>query len=197
MSDHAVTRPSLLIQLRDTKNDQAWSDFVDLYAPLIHGYLLKRGLQSADAADLTQDVLQKVSKQAGKFDYDRKRGTFRGWLFTVTLNQVRDFVQRKERQAQASGKTEILEVLHEVPNREAEELWDKEHEMHLFQWACKQAQPDFRENTWQAFWKTSVEAKPAKQVAEELAISVGAVHIAKSRVLSRLREIIHDIEQDE
>jgi RNA polymerase sigma-70 factor (ECF subfamily) len=47
----------------------------------------------------------------------------------------------------------------------------------------------FEPQTWQAFQRVALEDIPAAQVAQELNISVNAVFIAKSRVLSRLREL--------
>ena len=61
MSDAPATRLSLLVRLCDARDDGAWAQFVEIYAPLVYGYARKHGLQDADAADLTQDVLQAVS----------------------------------------------------------------------------------------------------------------------------------------
>jgi RNA polymerase sigma-70 factor (ECF subfamily) len=47
---------------------------------------------------------------------------------------------------------------------------------------------DFEERTWHAFWETAVEKRQAGDVAQTLGISLGAVYMAKSRVLRRLRE---------
>src|SRR4051812_13787806 len=56
MPDTPGTRASLLVLLRDPGDGIAWNRFVDLYAPLIYGFR-RHGLQDADAADLSQDVL--------------------------------------------------------------------------------------------------------------------------------------------
>ena len=55
------TRPTLLVRIRDARDQEAWGRFVDLYGPLVYGFLHKRGLQDADAADLTQDVMRQVA----------------------------------------------------------------------------------------------------------------------------------------
>src|SRR5262249_54046786 len=57
MSDLPATRPSLLVRLRDSRDGQAWTQFVQVYGPVVYNFARKRGLQDADAADLTQDVL--------------------------------------------------------------------------------------------------------------------------------------------
>src|SRR5271155_3369519 len=85
------TRPSLLIRLRDHQDHQAWAQFVEVYAPFIYGYLRKRGLQDADAADLTQTCLRQVATHVGRLEHDPRRGTFRGWLFTIVRNRLRNF----------------------------------------------------------------------------------------------------------
>ena len=54
---------------------------------------------------------------------------------------------------------------------------------------------EVKETTWQAFWQTAVEARSFQQTAEALNMSVGAVYMAKSRVLQRLREQIHLLEE--
>ena len=194
MSQSPATRPSLLVRIKDLEDKVAWNEFIDIYAPLVHAYLRKRGLQDADAADLTQDVMQTVARQADKFRYDPSQGSFRGWLLTVTLNRLRDFADRNQRRAKGSGKTAVQQVLQELPDRAAEDLWNQQHQQRLFQWAAEKAKVDFREATWRAFWLNAVDQKPAKEVAAELGMSVGAVHIAKSRGLARIREIVQSIE---
>src|SRR4029453_18724866 len=89
--ESGLTRASLLIQISDGSNHVAWQEFVNLYGPMVYGFARNRGLQDADAADLMQDVLRSVSTAIGRLDYDRKQGTFRGWLFTITRNKVFNF----------------------------------------------------------------------------------------------------------
>src|SRR5687768_4041800 len=93
------TRPSLLVRLGDPRDGQAWAEFVDVYAPLVYGHARKHGLQDADAADLTQDVLRAVSGSVGRLEYNPERGSFRGWLFTVVRNKLRTFLARGGRDA--------------------------------------------------------------------------------------------------
>src|SRR6185503_14753680 len=76
------------LRLRDPRDAGAWRQFVDLYAPLVYGYARKQGLQDADAADLTQDVLQAVAGALSRLEYDPARGAFRNWLFTVVRRKL-------------------------------------------------------------------------------------------------------------
>lgn len=197
MEEAPVTRPSLLLRIRDSQDHDAWRQFVQMYAPVVYGFLRKRGVQDADAADLMQDVFRSVAGAANRLDYDRQRGTFRGWLYTVTRNKLYNFLSSRKRKERASGDSDGQHRLEEQPAPDdATELWDREYERRLFSWAAEQVRDEFHAQTWQAFWQTAVDGKNPKEVATALHMSPGAVYVAKSRVLARLREKVQE-EQEE
>jgi len=191
MADSPDTRPSLLVRIRDASDKQAWKQFVELYGPLVYRFGRKRGLQDADAADLTQEVLRAVSGAVGRLEYDPERGSFRGWVFTLAHRKLCDFLTRRRRQEQGSGDTATQGVLNDLPAPE-EEQWERDYERRLFVWAAERARGEFREATWQAFWQTAVEGRPAADISRTLGISVGAVYIAKSRVQARLKALVQE-----
>src|SRR5262245_21397314 len=78
----------LLGRIKDGGDTEAWRELMSLYGPVVYGFARNRGLQDADAADLMQEVLRSVARYASKLEYDRSRGTFRGWLYTITRNKV-------------------------------------------------------------------------------------------------------------
>jgi RNA polymerase sigma-70 factor (ECF subfamily) len=194
MGDALATRLSLLVRLRDSRDDAAWSQFVELYAPLVFGFARKHGLQDADAADLTQDVLQAVSGGIRRLDYDARRGSFRGWLFTVARNKLRNFLEAQRRPGRGTGDTDAQHRLQELPAREEDQTawWDQEYERRVFSWAAEQVRGAFRDSTWQAFWRTAVEGKTGPEVAKALGMSVAAVYLAKGRVMERLKGLIRE-----
>jgi RNA polymerase sigma-70 factor (ECF subfamily) len=184
----------LLARIRDPKDGRAWAEFVDLYAPLVYGYARRQGLQDADAADLTQDVLRAVAGAAGRLEYDPGRGRFRGWLFTVVRNKLRNFQTARGRREQGTGDTAAHERLQQAPAPEVPGDWDREYERRLFAWAAERVRGGFAEPTWQAFWRTAVEGQKPRDVAAGLGLSVGAVYVARSRVLARLRKEIDELQ---
>jgi RNA polymerase sigma-70 factor (ECF subfamily) len=192
MSDAPATRLSLLVRLGDPRDDRAWSQFVEIYAPLVYGFARKHGLQDADAADLTQDVLQAVSGGIRNLDYDPRRGTFRGWLFTVVRNKLCNFLVAQKRPGRGTGDPAAHVQLQELPDREQDESawWDQEYERRVFSWAAEEVRGAFQESTWKAFWQTAVEGKTGPEVARTLRMSVAAVYLAKGRVIARLKEVI-------
>jgi RNA polymerase sigma-70 factor (ECF subfamily) len=194
MSKTPPTRLSLLVRLRDARDDRAWAQFVELYAPLVYGFARKHGLQDADAADLTQDVLQAVSGGIRRLDYDPHRGSFRGWLFTVVRNKLRNFIAAQKRPGRGTGDSNAQQLLQELPAREDDQTawWDQEYERRVFTWAAEQVRGVFQDSTWQAFWQTAVEGKTGPEVARGLGLSVAAVYLAKGRVMARLKELIRE-----
>jgi RNA polymerase sigma-70 factor (ECF subfamily) len=196
MTESPTTQVSLLVRIRDRADTQAWAEFVDLYAPLVYGMARRHGLQDADAADLTQDVLRTVVRVAPRFAYDPGRGSFRGWLFTVARNQLRKSTHARQRQVAARGAAEERRLLEEHPAPWCEDdSWEQEYRSRLFAWAAEKVRPACQPTTWDAFWQTAVEQRDPQEVASALGLSVGAVYIARSRVLSRLREQIRQVEE--
>jgi RNA polymerase sigma factor (sigma-70 family) len=197
MTESPTTRPSLLVRLRDRRDGPAWEQFVDLYAPLVYGFVRKQGLQDADAADLTQEVLLSVSSAVQRLEYDPKRGTFRGWLFTVVRNKLRNFQARPRNPGQGSGDSGIHDLLaaQPAPDQEPAAVWEQECDRQLFAWAIEQVRGEVQPATWQAFWKTAMEGHSGKEVAKTLGLSVAAVYLAKSRVLAKLKELIQQVQE--
>jgi len=199
MPEAPPTRLSLLIRLRDFQDHQAWAQFVELYAPLIYGYVRQRRLQDADAADLTHACLRQVAAHVGSLEYDPRRGTFRGWLFTIVQNKLRDFRDHSQRLCQGSGDSQVQRLLENQAAPEPDEVgeWEREYRSGLFAWAAEQVRPQVQPATWQAFWQTAVEGKPGKEVAKKLGLTVAAVYLAKSRVMARLRTLILEVQEEE
>jgi RNA polymerase sigma factor (sigma-70 family) len=197
MADFPATRASLLVRLRDSQDEGAWREFVDLYAPLVYGYLRKQGLQDADAADVAQEVLGAVVASIHRLDYDPNRGAFRNWLFTLVRRKLATWWTTQGRQTPGSGNPAAHRFLVQCPGPEAgEPAWQAEWEHQVFAWACEQVRPTVTDATWQAFWRTAVAGQPGSQVAAELGLSVGAVYVARSRVLARLKELVHAAHAD-
>jgi RNA polymerase sigma factor (sigma-70 family) len=196
MADFPATRASLLVRLRDPRDAAAWGEFVELYAPLVYGYARRQGLQDADAADLTQDVLGAVAGTIGRLDYDPARGAFRNWLFTVVRRKLANRRAAAENRARGSGDTAMQQLLEECPAPDGVEAdWQDEWDRRVFAWACEQVRSGVTGMTWKAFWQTAVDGRSGKEVAAELGMSIAAVYLARSRVLARLRELVQSVDE--
>jgi RNA polymerase sigma factor (sigma-70 family) len=199
MADPPSTRPSLLLRVRDARDAEAWRQFVELYGPMVYEFGRRRGLQDADAADLTQIVLSGLGEQLRHEAYDRRRGPFRAWLFGVVRNQCRKLLAKQARDPAGTGDTGMHEALAQqaAPEPDEETHWQQEYEQRLFLWSAERVRPCVADSSWQAFWQTAVEGKSAREAAQRLGMAVGAVYTAKSRVLERIRREIEELEGEE
>lgn len=198
VDDSPLTRASLLIQIRDGTNHGAWQEFMRLYGPVIYGFARKRGLQDADAADLMQDVMRSVSTSIGRLDYDRNQGAFRGWLFTITRNKIFNFLSARRIRPQGSGDSTTNRMLNSQPDdNDGSEVWEIEYQRRIAALAMDRIKSEFQENTWQAFVLTAVDGVAAGDVAKQVGMSPGAIYVAKSRVLARLKEEVETMQRQE
>jgi RNA polymerase sigma factor (sigma-70 family) len=198
MDDTPRTRPSLLIRLRDLGDEAAWAEFVEIYGPLVHRLVRRKGLQEADAADLVQKVFWNVAQAIERYDPDRARGSFRAWIFTIARHLTIDFLAAERRRQRGSGDTDVQRLLeeHPVPDPGDSAWFEAEFRRRLFAWAAERVRGEFTESAWHAFWRTAVEGQRVQDVAEALGISVGTVYNCRSRVMARLRRAIEQVEGD-
>lgn len=188
MAEPTKTRYSLIGKLHDPQNLDAWNEFASIYQPLIFRICRQKGLQYADATDVTQDVMSKVAEAIGKFDAEKPGATFRGWLYRVTRNVVIDFFRRRENKNLAGAKTGLLELIQQEPDEAASREFRLEFQRQIFAVVANEVREDVQPKTWQAFWRTEVEHESVSDVAESLRMNAGAVYVARSRVLAKLRK---------
>jgi RNA polymerase sigma-70 factor (ECF subfamily) len=180
------TPATLLQRLRQPGDADAWRQFVHLYTPLFYQWTRRLGLQSADAADLVQEVFLKLCRALPHFQYDRRR-SFRAWLFTVLRNQWQEWCRRPV--PVPTGDVEETQDERAQDNG-AGAIEEEEYRAHLRGRALRLIQSEFSSSTWQAFWATVVDGRPAVEVAAEVGLTPNAVYLARGRVLRRLREAL-------
>ena len=113
----------------------------------------------------------------------------------VVRHRLSEFRAGQQRQIAGSGDTQVLQQLEQVSVVDAvEQVWEHKYRQSVFRVAADRIRHEFQSSTWQAFWLTSVEGKKTGEVAQFLGISVGAVYVARSRVLARLKKEIQSLE---
>jgi RNA polymerase sigma factor (sigma-70 family) len=188
------TSVSLLERLRqDPTDEQAWAEFVRRYRSKITAWCRELGLQEADAEDVTQIVLLKLTDKMRQFRYDPAR-SFRAWLKTVTQHAWSDFVTSQRRLA-GSGDTRILQMLEALEARadlaqQIEATYDRE----LLEIAMVRVQQRVAPQTWEAFRLTTVEGLSGAEAAQRIPMPVAHVFVAKRRVQKMLQEEIRQLE---
>ena len=197
VSPSPETRASLLIRLKDREDQAAWSEFVEIYQPVIRRLALRKGMQTADAEDVTQRVLLSVSRAIPRWEIDPQRGRFRTWLHRVTQNAILNALSRGPRD-RGTGDSDFLRQLeqHAERNGPDSDLLRLEFRREQFRWAARQIQEEFQSATWDAFWLTSVEGVSPEEAAERLKKGVGSIYAARSRVMRRLKEKLSEFEDE-
>jgi RNA polymerase sigma factor (sigma-70 family) len=190
------TRNTLIARLPNTLDGEAWEQFVDIYRPLVFRLARSKGFQDADAHEIAQEVMVAVAGAAERWEPDPQKGRFRDWLFRIAQNLMIKYLTRRKYRSFAAGNSDVNAILSNHPAGEVDpSILALEHRRELFRWAAERVQKQVAERTWQAFWKTSVEGVGSRQVAEELGMTVGAIHIACSRVRKRIRDEIKPFEE--
>jgi RNA polymerase sigma-70 factor (ECF subfamily) len=186
------THISLLCELGEgDRRDEAWEIFHARYRGVIHGWCLRRGLPPDGAEDLTQDILLKLFQQLPHYHHDPARGQFRGWLKAVVNNALTDFWRRQQQRPERGGVggTTFLERLGDLASPESTaELSSaiEDQAQTIAAEVLQRVRAKVKETTWQAFYQTMVEQRPAAEVAAELQLSVASVYKGTYRVKQML-----------
>ncbi|MBC8875614.1 MAG: sigma-70 family RNA polymerase sigma factor [Planctomycetes bacterium] len=187
---HVDTVTTGLLNRARQGDETAWRRLVHVYLPLVYRWCKQRGLQEADAMDITQEVLLRVSKNLKGFRRDRDGDTFRGWLRTITRNAINDCLRKRHRDVHARGGSTARQVAENVPDQELDDSEaSRSTEVRiLYGRMVDLVRGEFSEKDWEALRMVVVEERLPKDVARVLGISRNQVYLAKSRIRKRLRD---------
>lgn len=184
-----LTSVSLLERAKAGSNPD-WDRLVSVYQPLIFNWLRRQSMPHHASEELAQEVLLVVLKELGGFAHPGRPGAFRGWLRVITANRARAYWKAGKFRPTAAGGSDFHILLEQLEDSESElsKAWDREHDEHVVRRLLVLLEDEFTAKTLQAFRRQVFEGIEAEAVAAELEMSLGAVYVAKSRVLARLRK---------
>lgn len=195
MTSSPETRASLILRLPDAADIVAWDEVVAVYGPLVYRLARRKGLQPNDADDLVQEVLTTVSHSVEQWLRRPDRGRFRAWLLCIARNTAINFLTRPKHRALSPGGSDAANALAELaaPDGVSQEF-EVEYRRESFRWASRRVRESVAPNTWEAFWQTTMEDRSIAEVARELGMSAGSIYIARSRIMTRLRDLVKQLE---
>lgn len=176
-----------LLQQAGGGEPQAWAELDRLYRPFIRGWYREHGVPPVDADDLTQDVLATLSGELPEFVHSGRTGAFRTWLRTACLHRLLGHRRGERQRGRPVGGSDFQERLQEI-EAAASNDWDREHDRAVLRHLFSRIAAEFEPATLEAFEQLVIEERPVAVVALALNMTAGAVYVAKSRVLRRLRE---------
>jgi RNA polymerase sigma-70 factor (ECF subfamily) len=185
-----------LVDGLQTGSSEAWTRMVDLYAPLVRSWCNYAGVAEHRIPDILQEVFLAVHRSVAQFQPRDATAGFRGWIWMITKNKIRDHFRAVGGQPSATGGSSALNHLYHLadPVLSDDAPSEPSDTTSLLRRAMEMVRVDFQRTTWDAFWRATVLGQPTDVIARELNVSTAAVRQAKSRVLRRLRQQLGDLE---
>lgn len=192
-----ITTTLILEGLADAANSQAWTQFVGYFRPVLVGFARNAGLSQAAAEDFTQQALLEFFKSFQTGNYDRAKGRLSHWLFGIARKVLSQTFRKRppERIATDLQKSSEQQPLENFAGGGGEDLWQQQWEKMVMQICMDRARREFDEKTFAAFEMYALKELEPEEVAQRLGLSRNAVYIAKSRILTRVRELIQEFDQ--
>ncbi len=184
-----ATRLSLLGRLKDHADQEGWQRFLDTYGGLIFSLAIKGGLSPVEAEEVLQETLVSVAGEMPDFHYDRKRGSFKGWLFQITRRRIADHCRKRTRQQRLLEP--MPEDLPEVADPTADALqqtWDEEWKHHCLHQAVERVKARVSPAQWQMFELAVIQECPTENICALLGVNRARVYMARMRVGRLLKE---------
>ena len=188
------SRTTLIRRLENPGDSRAWEEFVDLYGATIFSWGKRLGLQDADAEDLTQEAFRRVVRSLPS--YDRQRGRFRPWLFTIVRNEFLKWRERRGKRPQAADGRAGEELIALAASPDDPAYWNEEYERNLLKVALERLGRRLSARNYQVFWETEMENRSPQEIAQREGMTLGAVYVTRSRAMAQLRQVIQELEAE-
>jgi len=190
------TRHSLIVRLKDQRNELAWTGFVCAYEPFLVRLVRRQGTPERHVPDITQQLLIAIARSVNGWSSDGRDASFRRWLGRVARNVVIKFMMREKKQITGQGGTDFLKLVELTSDDTPDEERSLQYEHELILWAAELVRGEFRDTSWRAFWTTQVDGRAVVDVARELGVTSGSIYMSRSRILARIRTKIQEVLDD-
>jgi len=188
-----TTRASLLIRIRDARDTQAWSEFHDLYAPLLYRFAKARGLSHEDAEDVRATCYEAIVRQISQFEYDKSKGGFKAWLRTLVNRRMIDLLRKRREQVADTGQlADLVDT-----DSSVDELWERHWRQQHLRFCVQQARSRISQATFDAFTMLMQDDASVPDVCERLGMTPNQVYKAKAKALDAIRELMQQLDPDE
>lgn len=182
------TSKTLLENLRVFEDRQAWSQFVKLYLPMMQTWGKRFGLADEDVDELTGRLLSKLVEALPRFDYDPEKGSFRGWLKTITQRELATFARERGRRIPAGGllldqAADVDDLVASLHDRSEGMLRSLHDALAEIQSACEGEE----KKSWDVFQRIFLAGQTIESVAAEAGLSYHAAAMRVQRIKKKVR----------
>jgi RNA polymerase sigma-70 factor (ECF subfamily) len=197
------TRRSLLGRLKNLDDQDSWKVFFDTYWKLIYNTAHKSGLTESEAQDVVQETILAVCKNMPQFEYDERKGSFKGWLLGQTRWRIADQFRKREpvfdakrKRVETSTRTGTIERVADPASLVLEENWNTEWETNLMVVALEHLKRNVDAKHYQAYDLCAMKGWSVTKAARFLGLSSGNVYLIKHRLTKLLKKEVERL-QDE
>ena len=195
------TRSSLINRLKATINGESWEVFFNTYWELIYSVARRKGLSEADSQDIVQETILKVHKSLERFQYNRERGSFKGWLRTITRSRLVEHYKKQQRQPPTQQPREDeddpLVNLADPQGPELDRIWSEEWSRSLIQRSLTFLKQQVSLKQYQIFKCHCIDEWTVKEVCDALNVNAAQVYMAKQRVGKIFSDKLERLKQEE
>lgn len=191
-----ITTTQVLEEMKGDNGTHVWVRFRDTFYPVICNFAKSLGLNETDAEDAAQETMLAFIKAYRQGGYRREKGPFGHWLFGVARRVIMNYRKHLPREHLIGDKTEGTCFWDKIADENAvRHTWETEWRQMVLERCLQQARREIDSKVYSAFELYALEQKPIEEVCRALSMSPNAVYIAKSRVLSKLRQLQQDFEE--
>jgi len=194
--DYNRTRTTMVMGLRDLEDQKVWNRFFNSYWKLIYHSAKSAGLGDADAQEVVQETVISITKSIGGFEYDRSKGSFKGWLMKTTKWKIVDQF-RKIQKKQSRESSEASEHLEKIPDDlpDLDSYWEGHWQKELLDAAMERIREEVNPLYFQVYDLLVTKDGKPKEVAEKLGISTSQVYLAKHRITEALKKAVDEMNE--
>lgn len=198
------TRASLLIRLKDWRDQVSWQQFFDTYWSLIYGVARQAGLSDVEAQEVVQETMIDLARKLPGFHYDPALGQFKGWLYKLTRWRILDQLRRRKRMAppdSANGTDEnagtiALEQIADPASHALEAAWEAEWQDTILEAAISNVKRRVDPQNYQLFDFYVNKQWPAAKVASTFNVAIEQVYLSKHRCTALLKSEVARLERE-
>lgn len=190
-----ITTTQVLEELRASPEAEAWQRFCDHFRPVVVQFAKQLGLSATNAEDAAQETMLQFFKVFRDGKYDREKGRLSNWLFGIAKRVILNLRGHQPLEQLIADKTTGTSFWDLIQDDHSIKLsWDAQWRQMVLTRCLDQARREFNPKVFEAFELYALKDKTVDEVAQKFQMSRNSVYIAKSRVLSRLRQLEQQFE---
>lgn len=193
MADIPETSTTLLRDLASDSQHARWGEFVNRYRPMMDAYM-REHYPSLEADEIIQQTLIALIRIFPVYHYcPEEKGSFHNYLTGILRNKSRRLVSDLKESAEKQARYNERIVAPESVEEQRYKTWQES----VFEIALQQLLADdaIHGRTREVFRRIAVNGEDVESVAQSFGITRNAADQMKSRMMTRLRELVADLEK--